>query len=101
MPHFFCRLIPPRPSFPWDMSDAEKALMGRHAEYWKEMCARGTVLVYGPVLDPQAPFGLGVFEGADEADVRRHTDADPVMQANAGFRIELTPMRAYTRATCA
>ena len=97
MPHFFCRLIAPRPTFPWDMSDDEKALMGRHAEYWKDMCDRGIVLVYGPVLDPNGPFGMGVFEGADEADVRRHTDADPVMRANIGFRIELTPMRAHMR----
>jgi hypothetical protein len=40
---------------------------------------------------------MGVFEGADEADVRRHTEADPVMQANIGFRIEVTPMRAHMR----
>ena len=99
MPHFFCRLIAPRPTFPWDMSDDEKVLMGRHAEYWKDMCDRGVVLVYGPVLDPNGPFGMGVFEGADEAEVKRHTAADPVMQANIGFRIEVTPMRAYMRQT--
>jgi uncharacterized protein len=99
MPHFFCRLIAPRPTFPWDMSDEEKVLMGRHAEYWKGMCDQGVVLVYGPVLDPKGPFGMGVFEGADEADIRRHTDADPVMQANIGFKIEVTPMRAHLRAT--
>ena len=101
MPHFFCRLIAPRPTFPWDMSDEEKVLMGRHAEYWKDMCDQGVVLVYGPVLDPKGPFGMGVFEGADEADIRRHTDADPVMQANIGFKIELIPMRAHLRAMAA
>jgi uncharacterized protein YciI len=101
MPHFFCRLIAPRPTFPWDMSDEEKVLMGRHAEYWKDMCDQGVVLVYGRVLDPKGPFGMGVFEGADEADIRRHTDADPVMQANIGFKIELIPMRAHLRAMAA
>jgi uncharacterized protein YciI len=97
MPHFFCKLIAPRPTFPFDMNESEKALMGKHAEYWKGMCQEGTVLVYGPVMDPNGPFGMGIFEGADEADVRRRTDADPVMQANIGFKIEVMPMRALTR----
>jgi uncharacterized protein YciI len=101
MPHFFCKLVAPRPSFPFDMNDDEKALMGRHAEYWAQMCSAGKVLVYGPVLDPNGAFGMGVFEGADEADVQRSLDADPALQANIGFRIEITPMRAYTRAAAA
>ena len=101
MPHFFCKLIAPRPTFPFDMNESEKALMGQHAEYWKGLCQEGAVLVYGPVLDAKAPFGMGVFEGADEADIKRRTDADPVMKANIGFKIEIAPMRAYTRESCA
>ena len=101
MPQFFCKLIPPRPTFPFDMNESEKALMGQHAAYWAQMCRDGAVLVYGPVMDPKGPFGMGVFEGADENDVKRHTDADPVMKAGIGFRIEITPMRALTRESCA
>jgi uncharacterized protein YciI len=101
MPHFFCKLIAPRPTFPFDMNESEQALMGRHAAYWKEMCREGAVLVYGPVMDPKGPYGMGIFEGADEADVKRRTDADPVMQAGIGFKTEITPMRAMTRESCA
>ena len=97
MPHFFCKLIPPRPTFPFDMNESEKALMGQHAAYWADMCRDGKVLVYGPVLEPGRPFGLGVFDAADEAAVGRWLDADPVMRAKIGFTIEITPMRAYTR----
>jgi uncharacterized protein YciI len=97
MPHFFCKLIPPRPTFPFDMNESEKALMGRHAAYWADMSRDGKVLVYGPVLEPDAPFGLGVFEAADAAEVGRWLDLDPVMQAKIGFRTQVTPMRAYTR----
>jgi uncharacterized protein len=97
MPHFFCKLIPPRPTFPFDMSESEKALMGRHAAYWAQMCRDGQVLVYGPVLEPNAPFGLGVFEAVDEAEVGRWLDADPALQAKIGFTTQVTPMRAYTR----
>ena len=97
MPHFFCKLIAPRPTFPFDMNDDEKALMGKHAVYWAEMCREDKVLVYGPVLDPKGPFGMGVFDAADEAEVGRWLDIDPVIQAKIGFRTEVTPMRAYTR----
>jgi uncharacterized protein YciI len=99
MPHFFCKLIAPRPTFPFDMNASEKALMGEHAAYWTKMCNEGSVLVFGPVMDPQGPFGMGIFESADEAEVKRRTDVDPVMKANIGFKVEITPMRAITRAT--
>ncbi len=97
MPHFFCKLIAPRPTFPFDMNESERALMGQHAAYWANMCAKGQVLVYGPVLDQKGPFGMGVFDAADQAAVQRFLDADPVMKAGIGFKVEVTPMRAYTR----
>jgi uncharacterized protein len=101
MAHFFCRLIPPRPTFPFDMNENEKALMGEHGKYWMGMCQEGTVLVYGPVMDPNGSFGMGIFEGADEAEIRRRTDADPVMKAGIGFKVEISPMQAFTRESCA
>ena len=101
MPHFFCKLIAPRPSFAFDMNEGEKALMGEHAAYWMGMLKEGAVLVFGPVMDPNGPFGMGIVEGADEAEVKRRTDADPVMKAGIGFKIEIIPMRAITREACA
>jgi uncharacterized protein len=101
MPHFFCKLIAPRPTFPFDMDEREKALMGQHAAYWTEMCQEGAVLVYGPVMDPNGPFGMGVFAAADEVEVKNRIAADPVMKAGIGFKIEITPMQAMTRESCA
>ena len=97
MPHFFCKLTAPRPTFAFDMNDNEKALMGQHAAYWAQMLNEGAVVVFGPVMDPKGPFGMGVMDAADEAEVKRRTDADPVMQANIGFKVEVSPMRAITR----
>ena len=98
MPHFFCKLIAPRPTFAFDMNEGEKALMQQHAAYWMGMLNEGVVLVFGPVMDPHGPFGMGIVEGADEADVKRRTDADPVMQSGIGFKVEIMPMRAIVRA---
>jgi uncharacterized protein YciI len=101
MPHFFCKLIAPRPTFAMDMNDDEKALMQQHVAYWMGMLNDGAVTVFGPVMDPKGPYGMGIVEGADEAEVRRRTDADPVMKADIGFKVEIMPMRAITRPTAA
>jgi uncharacterized protein YciI len=97
MPHFFCKLIAPRPTFAFDMNEREKALMGEHAAYWSQMQTEGAVLVFGPVMDPKGPYGMGIIDATDEAEVKRRTDADPVMKADIGFNVEIAPMRAITR----
>jgi uncharacterized protein len=97
MPHFFCKLIAPRPTFAMDMTDDEKALMQQHVAYWTGMLGQGTALVFGPVMDPKGAYGMGIIEVADETEAKQRADADPVMKANVGFKFEIMPMRARTR----
>jgi uncharacterized protein len=89
--HFFLRLIPPRPTFPHDMTDTERALMREHAAYTKEHFDAGRVLIYGPVLASLNAFGMGVLEVADEAEARAMLDADPSVRGGLN-RYELLPM---------
>jgi len=97
MPHFFLKLIAPRPTFAMDMTEEERALMNEHFLYWKSRQDRGEVVVFGPVLDPKGPYGMGVVEATDEAGARAFADADPVMTSNRGFTCEIHPMRAVMR----
>jgi hypothetical protein len=99
MPHFFLKLIAPRPTFAMDMNDAEKKLMEEHARYWKGRQDVGEVLLFDPVLDPKGPFGMGILNVTDEAGARAFADGDPVMKAKVGFACEIHPMRAVTRET--
>jgi uncharacterized protein YciI len=99
MPHFFFKLVPPRPTFAADMNAEEKAMMAEHALYWKTRLERGDVVVFGPVLDPRGPYGAGVVSVADEAQARAFADADPAIRSNRGFVYEIYPMRAVTRET--
>jgi uncharacterized protein YndB with AHSA1/START domain len=92
--HFLVRLIAPRPSFAFDMSPEEKAMMGAHGTYWREQLAAGRAIVFGPVNDPAGPWGLGVIRAADEAEVRRFEAADPAVSSGRGFRYEILPMLA-------
>ena len=89
---YFCRLIPPRPTFAMDMNDDERAFMQQHAAYWRSKMDEGKVIVFGPVADPKGPWGLGVVRVANEAELKQFCDGDPVIKANIGMRMETMPM---------
>jgi hypothetical protein len=95
MAFFHCRLIGPRPDFAFTMTDDERAVMGRHADYLRSLGEKA--LVFGPVLDPAGPWGLGVFEVEDEGELRRMLDADPAVSSGRGFRHDILPMMAAVR----
>jgi uncharacterized protein YciI len=97
MPHFFLKLIAPRPTFAMDMDDSEKKMMNEHVLYWKGRQDQGEVLVFGPVFDPKGPYGMGIVDVADEAGARAFIANDPAMKAGVGFTGEIYPMRAVTR----
>jgi len=90
--HYFFKLIPPRPTFPQDMTDEEKALMKEHSAYFQRQFDAGKLLLYGPVMAPQGAFGLGILEVADEAEARRFGENDPSVRAGLN-RWELYPMQ--------
>jgi uncharacterized protein len=88
MSWFLYRLIPPRPTFPVDMTEAEGEIMRRHAGYWSEQMERGRVAVFGPVADPAGAWGLGVVEAESGDEVRALGDADPAVTSSlASFEV--------------
>lgn len=90
--YFLCRLIPPRTTFPADITTEERELMGQHAMHCRARIAEGGGVVFGPVADPAGAWGLGVVKAKDRADVEAFTAADPVIKAGRGFRYEIAPM---------
>ncbi len=87
--YFFVRTQNPRPTFHLDMTAEERAIMERHVAYWSEKAASGIAIVFGPVMDPQGVYGIGVYQVADEAEMRELLDHDP---ANGLLRYEVLPM---------
>src|SRR5262245_47571607 len=79
MTTFVMRLKAPRPNFALDMTDEEREIMGRHAAYWKPFIDSGQMVVFGPVLDEEGSWGLGVVEAEDEAELRAFAAGDPVV----------------------
>lgn len=89
--HYYFKLIPPRSTFPKDITEAERALMAEHATYARQHFDAGKLLVYGPVMAPDGAFGVGILEVADEAEARQFGDNDPSVRAGLN-RFEFYPM---------
>ncbi len=92
--HFALKLIPCRPTFAQDMSSEERAIMQQHVVYWRGLMDKGKVLVFGPVMDPKAVYGLGIIEAESEEEVKDFIANDPTTKINT---YEFYPMRAVVK----
>lgn len=87
--YFFVKTQNPRPNFHLDMTDDERAIMQRHVAYWSDKATRGIAVVFGPVMDPNGVYGIGIHQVEDEAEMQALLDADP---ANGLLRYDVLPM---------
>jgi hypothetical protein len=92
MTAYFCKLIPPRPTFAQDMSEAEARIMEEHAAYWQDLMRQGKVVTFGLVADAAGAYGIGVVEVDGAAGVRDLTENDPTILSRRGFKFEVHPM---------
>ena len=92
MPHFLCRLTPPRSTFMADMSDEERSLMGAHVFYWRPFVEVGTVIAMGPVADPAGAWALAIIEVASPQALGALLARDPAILAERGFHYTTYPM---------
>jgi uncharacterized protein YciI len=90
--YFLCKLVPPRPGFPLDMSPSERDVMTRHVASWMELLQRGKVIAFGPVADPAGGWGMSIVSVADEAELRALQEEDPAIRGAIGMRYETCPM---------
>lgn len=81
--HYALKLVPNRPTFAQDMTPEERAVMLQHTAYWRDLMDKGIVLVFGPVLDPAAVYGLGIIEVDNEDQVRDFIANDPATKINS------------------
>src|SRR5277367_5231173 len=88
MPHYLCKLRPPRTTFITDMTSDEARLMRAHREYWTPRVETGVVVAMGPVADPAGGYGVAIIEAASEAALEALQQADPVIAARCGFAYE-------------
>ncbi len=92
--HFFLKLNPPRPSFTVDMTDAERGIMFQHVNYWQKYLENGTMIIFGPVMDPKGGYGVGIVAVDSEEELQEYIAKDP---ANGLNTYEVYPMRAVMK----
>ena len=61
------------------MTDAEREIMDRHAAHWQPYIDSGQMVIFGPVLDDDGSWGLGVVEAEDEEELRAFAARDPAV----------------------
>ena len=84
-------LNPSRPDFAMTMTDSERAIMVQHVAYWTEILKQGKVYAFGPVMDPNEIYGLGVVAVEGEEELKDIIANDPAGKIN---RYEYFPMKA-------
>lgn len=89
--YYALTLLPTRADFAQTMTENERAIMQQHIVYWKDYMDKGMVVVFGPVLNPAATYGLGVVCVDNEDDVKQMIANDPAATIN---RYEYYPMMA-------
>src|SRR5882762_9485870 len=91
--HYALYLNPPRLTFFQDMTDDERKIMQQHIAYWNDSMSKGKVLAFGPVLDPQGGYGLGIVEVENEQQMQDMIAND---SANGVNQYEYYLMKAVT-----
>jgi len=93
--YFFLRLNTVRPDFTQTMTEEERAIMVRHAAWWRAFMEQGKIVVFGPVFDPNGAFGMGVASVDEEEELKQFIAGDPALALST---IDYFPMRAVTPA---
>jgi hypothetical protein len=62
------------------MTPEERDAMTRHVAYWKQFADTGAAIVFGPVLDPDGVYGIGVYNVADMDQFRAMLANDPAKE---------------------
>src|SRR5215204_2872146 len=60
--------------------------------YWQDLLNRDVALAFGPVLDPEDPWGLGLLDLEDEQAARAIGASDPAVETGT-CTYEVVPMQ--------
>ena len=73
------------------MTEAEKKVMQEHITYWKCLIDDSIATIFGLVLDPRGPWGVGIIvDVANEPDACALVTNDPAIKD--GLTFDVSPM---------
>jgi uncharacterized protein YciI len=87
--HFLYLAHPPRPSFFFDKTPDEDAILARHFAWLGQLLAEGKLLLAGPCLD--GVYGVTILELTDLLVAEETVKNDPAVREGL-FKSELHPL---------
>jgi uncharacterized protein YciI len=87
--HFLYLAHPPRPSFIFDKTPDEDAILGRHFAWMGQLLAEGKLLLTGPCLD--GAYGVAILKLTDPVVAEETVKGDPAVREGL-FKPELHPL---------
>lgn len=91
LPQFICFLEPTREGMPDDPTEAEAQAARDHFAYYKELHARGILVLAGRTEQPPH-IGIMIFQAKDMDDAKWIVEHDPAIAADV-FRARIQPYR--------
>ncbi len=88
MPHYLCKLKPPRPTFLAEMTPEEALVMRGNREYWMPRVEIGVVIAMGPVSDASGAYVVAIIEASSLAALEAMQASDPAILSRRGFVYE-------------
>ncbi len=76
--------------------DEEREMLEAHWDYLRRLHAEGKLVVAGPSWTGDDPYGVGVFDLRERAEVEALLAEDPAITSGA-MRAEIRPMTIITR----
>ena len=80
-----------------DRREAERKVIQEHATYWKRLIDDGIAIIFGLVLDPRGPWGVGIVDVANESDAHALGTNDPAVKAGWSYIRRLSNAGAVVR----
>ncbi len=89
-------LRPVRDEMPFEPTEEEARIVGKHYAYLQALRADGRLVLAGPSALPGDTIGLGVFDQEDRADVEAIMAQDPAVTSGI-MTAEIRPFRIAVR----
>lgn len=98
--YFFCRLLPPRPSFAVSMTPEERKLMEEHDAYWRSHARAGRLVIFGRVDDPVGMWRLLILRLASACEAEQLVVMDPAIKRRIGMTYDIHAMIRTAEGAC-
>ncbi|MFW9819040.1 MAG: YciI family protein [Candidatus Thorarchaeota archaeon] len=91
--HFYAIIKPYRQDFITNPKEKENNIMSEHFIYLKSLLKQKKLILAGPTLIPDDPFGLIILEVNTEEEAKDLLENDPSVKAKIQNVVDLRPIR--------